>query len=339
MVSKVFKLMTVLLLSLLCSCRGVVDDNLPLTIKADRTVIPADGLTAVTFSVFKGLENVTASSRINNLSTGKRLEGNEFTSTTAGQYEFSADYQGQEVEETVFVEVEAVIESRFVRNVCLMEFTDASCTFCPAASLYIDRNIMQKIDNVHLMAFHDKDQWAFNKYSELSQLFDFEEQPYAVVDMRDALSLAESARDKVKEAVVNSSRLNPTHCGLSLTSGVSNGKAVLGIRLFSEKTTEYRLAIYVVEDGIIGAQAGQLVENYYHQFVVRKMISATIHGDNVGVVASGQEKAREYTVELDPSWNLAKTYIYVMALDTASRVNNMQVCLIQDGTADYEYKN
>lgn len=334
---KIFAALTFFAIS---SCRGNVDDQLSLSIRTDRDVIPADGVTAVTFSVFEGLENVTGSARIKNLTTGEWLKADTFSSSAAGRYEFSAEYNGKEVEETVFVDVEAVVESRFVKNVCLMEFTDASCTYCPAASLFIDRNIMQKVDNVHLMAFHEKDQWASDQYSRLSQMFGFTEQPYAVVDMSEALSLAESARDKVKEAVVASPKTRPAYCGLSLTSAeVKDGKAEVTVKLFSEKSTKYLLAVYIVEDGIIGSQAGQMVENYYHQFVVRKLVSATLHGDNLGQIASGEEKVKEYSFDVDPAWNKAKTYVYVLALDEQSRVNNMQVCLLDGGSAAYEYKN
>lgn len=340
MMRNIFKILAASVLFAICSCRGTLDGGLVLTIKADKDVIPADGVTAVTFSVFDGLENVTGSSRIKNMTTGEWLKADSFSTSVAGRYEFSAEYDGREAEETVFVDVEAVVESRFVKNVCLMEFTDASCTYCPAATMFIDRNIMQKVDNVHLMAFHDKDQWASDQYSKLSQMFGFTEQPYAVVDMCEALSLAETARDKVKEAVIASPGARPAYCGLSLTSSeVKNGKAEVTVKLFSEKSTKYLLAVYIVEDGLIGSQAGQMVENYYHQFVVRSMVSATVHGDNIGQVTSGEEKSKVYSFDVDPSWNMSRTYVYVLALDEESRVNNMQVCLLNGGSAEYEYKN
>ena len=100
-----------------------------------------------------------------------------------------------------------------------------------------------------------------------------------------------------------------------------------------------RIEEYVVEDGIMGQQLdGSLtVPDYYHQYVVRKMLSATVYGDGMGRIAPGAVKSRTYEVSLDAAWNLANTYVYALAIDADGYVNNMQVCLLNGGSADYEY--
>ena len=57
----------------------------------------------------------------------------------------------------------------------------------------------------------------------------------------------------------------------------------------------------------------------------------------MGTVASGTEKIMEYSVDIDPAWNLGKTYVYALALDADGYVNNMQVCLLDGGDSGYEY--
>ena len=83
----------------------------------------------------------------------------------------------------------------------------------------------------------------------------------------------------------------------------------------------------------------RMEDDYYHQCVVRKMVSSTIYGDNLGRVPSGEETVKEYQIELDSSWNMAMTYVYALAMDEDGYVNNMQICLLDGGSADYEYKN
>lgn len=316
------------------------DEQLDVYLEADQTSIAADGKSQVVFTVFEGNADVTQKAVIRNEQTGEALLGNIFTSLQAGSFRFYAEYGGRR-SDVVQVVARQVVVSKFVKNVCLMEFTDAECTFCPDASRYIDRNILQKNKQVHLMAFHEKDQWSLPQYAVLKDKFSINATPYAVVDMRDALSLESGQRDRVKTAVNESISNNSVHCGLALNSVIDGNSAKVTVKLSSEKASEYRLALYVVEDGIKGRQLdGSIVEDdYYHQCVVRKMVSSTIYGDNLGRVPSGEETVKEYQIELDSSWNLDMTYVYALAIDEDGYVNNMQICLLDGGSADYEYKN
>ena len=230
-------------------------------------------------------------------------------------------------------------KSRFVKNVCLMEFTDASCSFCPDASGYIDWNILRKIDNVHLMAFHEKDQWRSEQFATLFSKFSLTGTPGASVDMRGGLSLETGERDKVKEAVLQSANEYPAHCGVAVSSNLTAGQAEVTVKLYSEKSCDYYLAVYIVEDGIRGYQLDGAIpdEDYYHQFVVRRMLSSTVYGDPLGRVAAGNEKIKEYRLECPADWNPDKTYVYALAIGADGYVNNMQVCLLNGGSADYEY--
>ena len=316
------------------------EEPLEVYLEASQTSIAADGKSQVVFTVFDGNADVTSLAVIRNEDTGEALSGNVFKTTVAGTFYFYAEYQGR-MSARVQVDAHEVVVSKFVKNVCLMEFTDAECTFCPDASRYIDRNILKKNAEVHLMAFHEKDQWSLPQYATLKSKFNITSTPYAVVDMRDALSLESGQRDKVKAAVNASVSQNSVHCGVAVNSAISSGAAKVTVKLSSEKASEYRLALYVVEDGIKGRQLdGSIVEDdYYHQCVVRKMVSSTIYGDNLGRVPSGEETVKEYQIELDSSWNLEKTYVYALAIDEDGYVNNMQICLLDGGSADYEYKN
>ena len=324
----------------LMGCSGTVED-LPVTMAADVQTISADGVSKAKFTVYEGNADVTASALIVNAETGEAIGGAAFSTQTPGEYFFYAEFNGKKSEQ-VKVTAEQVIASQFVRNICLMEFTDASCTFCPDASRYIDRNILQKNADVHLMAFHEKDSWALPQFAALASKFKITATPYGVVDMRDAMSLEQGARDKAKEAISTSAKNYPAHCAVAVSSVKdAQGNASVEVKLYSEKNSEYHLAVYVVEDGIKGYQKDGSIEynDYYHQFVARKMVSQTVYGDNLGRLQASQEKTANYTIAVDPAWNLASTYVYALAMDANGYVNNMQVCLLDGGSAAYEYKN
>ena len=336
---KILILATVTLITL-WGCSGTTED-LVVTLEADVVVIPADGVSKVKFTVYEGNADVTADAEIYDAATGTALGGAAFCTSAPGEYYFYAEYDSIRSGQ-VRVVAEEVAVSKFVRNVCLMEFTDASCTFCPDASRYIDRNILQKNPDVHLMAFHEKDQWKSPQFSTLASMFKLTATPYAVVDMREGYSLETGARDKVKEAVTSSSKQYSSHCAVAVSSSKdAQGNAAVEVKVYSEKSTDYSIAVYVVEDGLIGSQLDNGLEdkNYYHQFVTRKMVSQTVHGDHLGRIPASEEHSKTYNVVVDAEWNLAKTYVYALAMDAEGHVNNMQVCLLDGGSADYEYKN
>lgn len=319
-------------------CSGS-DEELMVSMTASVPSIPADGKSQVKFTVFEGNADVTAQSVIYNNDTNQALPANTFSTTSAGEYFFVAEYKGRK-SDLVKVVAEQVVVSKFVRNISLMEFTDAQCAFCPDASRYIDRNILSKNENVHLLAFHEKDQWKSDHFPVLFQKFNLTATPSASVDMRDGIGLETGGRDQLKAAVSESNTLYPAHCGVAVSSTVDpQGLAKVTVKLYSEKSADYYMAAYVVEDGLKGAQLdGSLTEqNYYHQFVVRKLLSATVYGDSMGRIASGSEKTQEYTLSVSSDWNRAKTYVYALAIDSNGYVNNMQVCLLDGGDADYEY--
>ena len=128
---KILILASVALISL-WGCSGTTED-LNVTLEADAQVISADGVSKVKFTVYEGNADVTADAEIVDAATGVALAGASFSTSVPGEYEFYAYYNGTK-SETVKVTAEEVVVSKFVRNVCLMEFTDASCTFCPDAS-------------------------------------------------------------------------------------------------------------------------------------------------------------------------------------------------------------
>ena len=328
------------LVSLSAGCTGQAED-LDLTLTSDYAVIPADGESKVTFTVYEGNADVTAEAKIRSAEDDRALAGAYFSTEQAGEYYFYAEYNGIR-SETVKVVAEAVVESNFVKRVCIMEFTDAECTFCPDASRYIDRNILQKNDKVHLIAFHEKDKWSLPQYATLAAKFNVTFTPSAVIDMKTMASLATGERDQVKTAVSNAINKNQQHCGVAISSEVKSATAAsVTVRILSEKTTDYYLAVYVVEDGIKGYQKDGSIEydDYYHSFVARKLLSRSIYGDNLGRIQAEDEKTVTYDVAVDAEWNLAKTYIYALAMDVNGYVNNMQVCLLDGGSVDFEYKN
>lgn len=335
----------------IAACSGNTDDDVSVPVlKADKVSIAANGVETVSFTVTYGGEDVTSLSAIRCTShTGIAVSGATFSTTTVGEYVFEAVYDNMT---SAACKVSAVLSgaqtapSRFVRKVCIMEFTGQWCTQCPTGYNYlwfvVSRNYPE---TAHIIALHDNssgnDELAIPVQKELFSAFRLEGYPSAVIDLRDASPLTNDTDGSLKKAIEASLNDYPAHCGVAVASDYDevSGKASVTVRLFPEVEGEYRMVLWVVENGIVGRQneGGRYTDNYTHNHVARRLVSEQWKGDNLGSVAAGKEVSKTYDVVADNLWNLDNTSVFALAIDASGYVNNMAVCPFKNGNTDYEY--
>lgn len=230
-------------------------------------------------------------------------------------------------------------ESRFARNVCVMEFTGQWCSWCPEGAQILDFLVSDMYkDEVYALAFHNDDDLAIPAEADFRQRFEISDYPAYVTDMRDAGGLSGSGCRLSIEKSLYETR---THSGVAVSCEAVEGGYEVSARIFSEKDMEYRVAVYLVEDKVVAWQtvSGNVKdEDYVHRHVVRRMLSASVGGDALGTVASGTEMSRSYKFVHDPSWNVENLTVAVLAIDENGNVNNMAVCAADGGSTDYELK-
>lgn len=327
-----------------CACgdAGSADPDTPVGVKveltADKTSIYADGADAVTFTVTADGADVTSKAVIS--VGGLAMTGNVYKASAPGTYSFSAVYDGV-TSNTVKVDVlkRETVESQFVRHVAVWEFTGAWCTNCPAGysnmHFVISRNDTYK-ETVHMMAFHSNysgdDDLALPDHVTDKIMADEGIEangfPSFLTDLRTGGGLV-TATD-FKNSIVESFEEYPAHCGVAVSSEVDGSKINATVKLYPELSSSYRLAVFVVEDRVKYYQKdGTLThDEYNHRHVVRKIVSPTYLGDRLGTLDEGAETSKSYEIEVDSAWNLEETYIYALAIDANSHVNNMNVCKV-----------
>lgn len=224
-----------------------------------------------------------------------------------------------------------------------MEFTGTWCAMCPAGMTRLNYLINSSYEGVvYLMSFHvdgtSADPMTIEQSSILSRKFSISGYPSCVVDMREAMGLSENY--SVMRGVFNKSLEEyPASCGVAIQSQY-NGHAYVTVSVKSEKNAEYRLILYAVEDGLKYQQNdGGIYRDYTHNHVVRKLLSATVDGDKLGLIVAGKEKSISYTVIMEEGWNAENLSFYALVTDENGYVNNLAVCKAIDGDADYEYVN
>lgn len=323
---------------LLASCHGNVDQNDKSTLEltADCVIVPADGVSEVTFNVTYGNEDVTSQSEIFCLTIGASLDGNVFAATESGRYVFVARYDSHESEP---LEVEATDVSRFERNVCVMEFTGQWCSWCPDGAKLLQLLVSETYKGqAYALAFHNDDSMAIQAESDLKAIFEWTDYPSYLTDMRDCGSLSGSG---CRMSIEKSLYETETHSGVAVSCVKDGSIYKATAKMFSEKTMEYRTAAYLVEDKVVAEQtvSGNVKdEDYVHRHVVRRMLSSSVSGDALGTVNKDEEITRSYEFELDPSWNKDNMTVVVLAIDDQGHVNNMNLCAVDGGNADYEIR-
>ena len=233
------------------------------------------------------------------------------------------------------------VKSRFQRHVCVMEFTGTWCSQCPAGAITLNYLIdKQYKGKAFALAFHNAsggepiDPFVIPQEQELFNIFGWGGYPAYVTDMRDVGLLNEGGCAATIEKSLTKSL---THCAVAIEcdydaeAGEVNAKA----RLFSELSSAYRFAAYIVEDKVVGEQKG-ITGNYTHRHVVRAMLSSNVRGDGLGEVAAGTEAEKTYSFKVDPQWNLENLSVAVLAIDKDGHVNNMAQCAVNCGKMDYE---
>lgn len=327
------------------ACSGV-EDEIGLLLSADKTAVQADGTDAVTFSVRYGDTDVTSDSEIICSEDGRLVENGKFTTETVGKYSFRAVYLDVESEPVaVSAEKPVVTVSKYRRNICVMEFTGQWCGFCPKGMRTLNYYLQKPRfkDCTYVIALHDDssgdDDFALPVQREIYSYYGLTVYPSALIDNRDRIALSADGAGNVVSAALDAALYEHLpHCGVAVSSAYDevSGKAVITAKVASEKDARYRLAVWIIEDGLVGKQNDNGVYgDYVHNHVARALVSSTYKGDSLGEIAADDESVKTYEIAADAVWNLENTSVYALAIDNDGFVDNMAACAFVNGNTDY----
>lgn len=314
---------------------------------------PSVATSARTLAEAEGVD-VTGSTQIRCTTTGETLSSNSFTPSEAGSYDFIATYNGA-ISNRVSITVEADNPDQpvtpgtgqtmnFERHMAVMEFTGAWCTWCPDgySLLKLTLETYRYDERAHIIALHDntsgEDPMGLPLTSTINNDFGPISYPGFVIDLRDAGEIGSNSAG-IRDALRRSDNDYPAHCGIALQSDYDESarKGKITAKVYSNSEDIYRITLFILEDNIISPQksGSTIVENYAHNHVVRKMLSSSYKGDRVGELGVGQEQSVEYDFTLPEQWVAENCSICALIIDGTSTVNNVNVCRLVDGSADY----
>ena len=349
------------LLPALFACSGTVDaDSLPI-LSADKTTLDISQDDKAVMTVVYNGQDVTSDSEIFFVQDAKALNGNVFVPEVEGEYLFVAKYAGLEssaIKITV-TGAPSVVENKFDRHVCIVEFTGAWCINCPEGyskmmGILSKPTLAKYKENIHICAFHSNlegtDSLAVAQTQDLFKLFNGLAYPSFTTDLMDSGVLTSEGISSFQPSIMTSFNEYPSHCGVAVSSVLNEDatSAKVTVRLESERTEAYRVVVLVVQNNIKGYQKTPEypdgLDTYNHAHVVRKVVTSykgTFTGEKMtedGVIAAGKDASKEWTVDVDRKWVLENTEIYALALDAEGHVNNMNVCSIMGGDSGFDLK-
>ena len=134
--------------------------------------------------------------------------------------------------------------------------------------------------------------------------------------------------------------------GIAAAAGLSGNVLGVNVQVKAAKSGLYRIAVWVLEDGIRGKQEGATDDwMNTHENAIRAMAGNTlnlrIYGEKMGELQPGQSVEKSFSVALDESWEAENCKVLVVVNEAGADgrydLANCAVCPI-GGVVAYDYK-
>lgn len=238
----------------------------------------------------------------------------------------------------------------FAHRIMLLQHTGTDCSNCPnlMTSLKALSELDAYMDKYQHVAAHSYNADGDPAYSQaaanLSQAFCsgyYPELTFNLTTRNTGTSLAVSTITDI----IDELHKDTADVGIAAAAGLAGNALGVNVQIKAAKAGQYRIAVWVLEDGIRGKQAGAS-EDWMntHSNAVRAMAGATlnmrIYGEKMGELQAGDTAEKSFTVALDESVKAenCKVLVVVNAAGSDGRYDlaNCTLCPI-GGTVAYDY--
>jgi len=253
------------------------------------------------------------------------------------------------------------VPSTFTKKVLIEEFTGAWCGYCPDGAHRVQSIIDNNNGNAIGVSLHSSDDMAIAHTNYLETTYQNTGYPSGMVDRVPFNGTTSTWNRGSWEYVANDQLIKISSCGLAIKSEINGASATVEVHAGFNTTLngDYRLTVYLIEDGVTGTGSGYDQRNYYntdsespfydlgdpiegyeHNHTLRAVLSESL-GDpiNTSFLVSGGEHIETYTVDLS-SYTKNKLSIvafitHIGSTFTEHEVMNVQKCGI-DGFQDWD---
>lgn len=242
------------------------------------------------------------------------------------------------------------VPSAFTKKVLIEEFTGAWCGYCPDGAHIVESIINDNNGKVVGVSLHSGDAMEVAHTNFLETTYQNTGYPSGMVD-RVSINGSTSLNRGYWESVANAQLSETAVCGLAIISEVNGQNATVEVHAGFNSTLngdDYRLTVYLIEDGVTGTGYGYDQSNYYnevaespfnnlgnpiegyeHNHTLRAILSESL-GDAIMVseMASGGEHIETYTVDLS-SYNKNNLSIVAFVSNIGSTITEHEIMNVQ----------
>ena len=241
--------------------------------------------------------------------------------------------------------------TEFNHRILLLQHTGTYCSNCPnlMTSLKELSQMEQYADKYQHVAAHSYNQEGDPAYSQaaanLSQAFCdgyYPELTFNLTRENTGTSLAVSTIT----GIIDRLHKEAADVGIAAAAGLSDKTVGVNVQIKAATPGQYRVAVWVLEDGIRGKQEGA-TEDWMntHGNAVRAMAGNTlnlrIYGEKIGELQAGQTAEKTFTLSLDEAWQAenCKVLVLVNAAGSDGRYDLANCILCPIGSSvTYDYK-
>ena len=355
-------------LSLLFGCGGggssdpvVIDSDTTVApeISADKTTILADGAETVIFTVKANSSDVTSSAEIWNKATNTKMNAISFNTSSAGTYTFYAKYKGKKSSNEITITATnppASTGKQFYTRACVMDFTATWCPYCPNMTNALEAASKTYSDRFYTIVIHSETSTLYSKESTIYNLynaFNIGGFPTGKYNFRSDLTSYSSSivLAELKKEITT----HPATSGIAVSTKINaNNELEVTAKVKSNLEGKYKVAIWVVEDGITRSQnvMGLYDNEYVHNGVPLKAYP-DFAGQDLGTLAVNAEKIVNHTFTAEEllttrnnmgvttklDYTKCRVIVYVMKMSGGKYyIDNTVSCPAKDSSIDYKYE-
>ena len=239
----------------------------------------------------------------------------------------------------------------FNHRILLLQHTGTYCSNCPnlMTSLKALSEMDEYASKYQHVAAHSYNEDGDPAYSQaaanLSQAFCsgyYPELTFNLTRENTGTSLAVSTIT----GIIDQLHKESADVGIAASAGLSGNAVGVNVQVKAAKAGQYRIAVWVLEDGIRGKQEGATDDwMNTHENAIRAMAGNTlnlrIYGEKMGELQPGQTAEKSFSIALDEAWKAenCKVLVVVNAAGSDGRYDlaNCALCPI-GGTVTYDYK-
>ncbi len=177
----------------------------------------------------------------------------------------------------------------------VMDFTATWCVNCPRMTNAIEELMNETKGNIYPVCIHFRDDFSTNETEAIAADFNVQSYPSVVVNLDKSSLVTTTSKSLILAKLKEATKANKAPCVIEASA--QDGK--LSVEVTATDAGTYALGALLLENGVTAAQTGS-TEDYVHNDILRKVLSASLAGEDLGTLKSGESIEKEFSFEITP---------------------------------------